>query len=234
MFGQLKNLYENELKIPHNDICKSCDAKVKHPLLPWVVGSKYFSTKEKILFVGKPHRGIPGEKLASSIIDPQKMFESKLKDKSWAYWSYTKKILSKIYSKNEWDYCAFTNIIKCTNVDSSKDKSIDTTSRTMAEFCIEKLGVIHKEIEILKPNHIVFYTKNLYPEYIEELPFGKDVKEITSKSNKVKCGKKDLAWWERTVSTKWNNKVKIIVIGHPERMKKDDYVSLVVNWVKKN
>ncbi len=102
----------------------------------------------------------------------------------------------------------------------------------MAESCIKKLGVIFTEIEVLKPKNIIFYTYSLYPELLIELPFAVSINEVTDKNYKVKCGKKDLGWWVRLVKTRWKDEIKILITGHPERMKKDEFISLIVNWIK--
>lgn len=46
------------------------------------------------------------------------------------------------------------------------------------------------------------------------------------------CGKKLLGWWDRQCKTSWASKVRILVVGHPERMRRDDYVSRLVDWVR--
>ena len=150
-----KDIFESDLFLLKNKICVKCDAKIKKPLMPWIVGSQYFDTHEKILFVGKPHRGTPGEELPSGILDPREPHLDWLMDCSWPYWSYTKEILSQKYlDENPWKYCAFTNIIKCTNVEGEGNPTNDASTYKMAESCVQKLGVIHKEITTLKPLNI--------------------------------------------------------------------------------
>jgi hypothetical protein len=225
-------VFEGELSLLSNKTCKQCDAILKYPILPWIVGDNFLKSKEKILFVGKPHRGTPGEKLPSGILDPRAPHLNWLMNCSWPYWSYTKEILSKLYdTADPWDYCSFTNIIKCTNVGGEGSPTNDETTYNMAKCCIKDLGVIFKEIEILKPQHIIFYTYSLYPEFLVNLPFSDSIKEITNQNHKAKCGKKYLGWWSRVVKTTWSDDVKILVTGHPERMKKDDFVSLIINWI---
>jgi hypothetical protein len=229
-----KDIFETDLQLLNNPICTQCDAILKKPILPWIVGDNFLNSKEKILFVGKPHRGTPGEGFPSGILDSTKPHLDWLMDCSWPYWSYTREILSKLYGvKDAWDYCSFTNIIKCTNVDvgGAGNPTTDQTTYKMAESCIKNLGVIFKEIEILKPNHIVFYTYQLYPDLLTDLPFAQTITELTSQHNKVACGKKQLGWWTRTAQTKWNDNVKILVTGHPERMKKDAFTDLIADWI---
>ncbi len=228
---KFKSVYEKE-ELGKNAICNECDAKVKLPLLPWIVGSKYEQTKERILFVGKPHRGEPGEKLDSGILDSTKPHLDWLKDCSWAYWNYTKNIAAKLYGFDDpWDHVAFTNVIKCTNV-TGVNGSVDTTSRIMAKNCISDNQVLFKEIEILKPKTIVFFTYDLYREFLVDLPFADEVKVISDSDHKVKCGNKYIGWWFRRIKTSWSDTVSILVTHHPERKKKDDYIGLISEWIK--
>lgn len=219
---------------PKNETCKKCDAKYKSPLLPWLVGSQYEQTKERLLFVGKPHRGEPGKKLESGILDSTKPHLDWLLKCNWPYWSYTRSIASELFGDiDPWDYVAFTNIIKCTNVpgDSGNGTS-DRTTKKMAICCIKNNAVIYKEIQLLKPNCIVFFTFDLFRDFLIELPFSDKIEEITKYDNRVKCGNKSIGWWHRRVKTPWNASVSILVTHHPERKKKIEYVNLISNWIK--
>ena len=228
-----KNIFEEELVLLKNKICDKCDALIKHPVMPWIVGDNYFKSVEKVLFIGKPHRGVPGEEFPSGILDPREPHLDWLMDCPWPYWSYTKEILISLYGNDDpWDYCPFTNIIKCTNVGGEGNPTNDATTYHMAECCIRDLGVIFKEIEVLKPQHIIFYTYSLYPELLSNLPFANSITETTNQNHKVRCGEKNLGWWTRLAKTSWSNNVKILVTGHPERMKKDHFVSLITDWIK--
>ena len=72
--------------------------------MPWIVGDNYLKSDEKVLFVGKPHRGIPGEEFPSGILDPREPHLDWLMDCSWPYWNYTKEILISLYGEEDpWD-----------------------------------------------------------------------------------------------------------------------------------
>lgn len=230
-----EKLYVSSLKLGVNPSCRACDARLKYPLFPWVVGSKYQDSNEKILFVGKPHRGIPGVRLSSGMLDPRDQVEE-LKDYSWAYWSYTKGIISNVYGDDDpWDYVAFTNLIKCTNV-IDDGSSGDKTTYAMAEKCIEVLGVIFNEIKLLKPRTVIFYTYSLYRQFLYDLPesINSNCNTIHSEDHRVKCGAKYLPWWERRIRTPWSEDMRFLVTGHPERMKRDHFIDLITNWIKVN
>ena len=84
--------------------------------MPWLIGQRFSDSVERILFVGKPHRGTPGEILPSGMIDPTGMVADSLWDVSWPYWSYTREIAENLYGPDASDFIGFTNLIKCTNV----------------------------------------------------------------------------------------------------------------------
>lgn len=45
-------------------------------MLPWHLGEYFFKSSQRILFVGKSHRGMPGELLPSGMLDPKKPVRS--------------------------------------------------------------------------------------------------------------------------------------------------------------
>ena len=230
--------FQKSYQIPFNKNCELCDVnkELKYPLLPWIVGSKYFETKERIMIIGKPHRGIPGKLLKSMIINPNSKENNCLEwmknECTWAYWSYTKEILKRIYPNQDvWDFVSFTNIIKCTNT-ADDGTHIDKTTWKMANQCIKENGIIFKEIEKLKPRTIVFYIFSLFNDFLNEFPFSNEIIDEKSKHNKITCGQKQLPWWERTIKTNWDSKVRDLVTGHPQRMQKKEFVEKIVAWIQ--
>lgn len=232
-FEQLCRLYEERLHLPANAVCsRQCDAHIKNPLPIWHIGSNFFGSNPRVLFVGKPHRGTPGVVRPSGVIDPRDLVESDLQYRSWAYWGYTREIASRLFGseKEGWESIALTNLVKCTNVDAGWKgaPTADQTTRRMAECCIRELGVISAEIFLLKPTHVVFYTAALFPDLLERLP---PFRWRTSKRTRRRCGRKSLPWWERTGTADGFGRLQMLVTGHPERMRKEDFVRLVVRWV---
>ncbi|MEB2283044.1 MAG: hypothetical protein OZ922_00030 [Myxococcales bacterium] len=229
-----KLFFERDLHLLKNSICEQCDAQIRHPLLPWLVGEKFSESAERILFVGKPHRGTPGEILPSGMLDPTDMVANKLWDISWPYWSYTREIAKNLYGDNAPDFIAFTNLIKCTNVgaDDGESTSTDKTTRRMAECCVLKLGVIWKEIERLEARTIIFYTYGLFREMLQDIPVARKetIRETTRPG--LHCGRKPLGWWERSCETAWTDNFRVLVVGHPERMHRAEFVKLITNWIR--
>lgn len=232
-----QSLFEGGLHLLHNDVCGRCDAKIRHPLLPWIIGQRFADSRERVLFVGKPHRGLPGVLLSSGVIDPTEMVAQSLWDISWPYWSYTREIAERLYgTPDAAAHIAFTNIIKCTNVGAEDEttSATDQTTRLMAQCCISDLKVIWREIELLQPLTLVFYTYGLYREILRAVPVALEgsVREVTSEDHFVMCRSKHLGWWERTCRTSWAEDLRVLVTGHPERMGRLEFVDLLTQWIR--
>jgi len=231
-----RSLFEDRLHLLQNAACERCDAQIRKPLLPWIVGARFLDSAERIMFVGKPHRGLPGELLPSGVIDPTKMVAEYLWDIGWPYWSYTREIAEHLYGPDASDYIAFTNLIKCTNVgaDDGSSSSADGTSYTMAGCCVSDLGVVWREIEEVRPLTLVFYTYGLFREVLRSVPVAIEgsLREVTPIDHFVACRNKNLGWWERICRTSWTDNLRILVMGHPERMGRAEFVRLLTKWIR--
>ena len=169
------------------------------------------------------------------------MVADSLWDKNWPYWSYTREIAENLYGHNAADFIAFTNLIKCTNVgaDDGESTSIDKTTYGMAESCVLKLGVIWKEVERLQARTIVFYTygtrrNGMLRDVLQSIPVALrgSVQEITPQDHSIPCKNKQLRWWERACRTAWTDNLRLLVVGHPERMGRKEFVGLLTNWLR--
>lgn len=212
-------MYE-KINIGKSDLCQKCreqNTDLSLPVSIWQVGDEYFDSEYKILFVGKVARGTPGD-LCGDFMDATERADELYQNAGWAYWNYTKTIAERIYNENAWEKIAFTNMVKCNNSDT-----IDTTTDSMRDFC---LSVLKEEIKILKPKNIVFYTKG-YDNQIEKL-FDT---VLDSETKEVFIGKKKMRSWTFRGMID-NNLSRVIRVGHPERMKKEDYVNHIVNFIK--
>lgn len=236
-----KQLFEKykQMQLAENEYCKECRNKIKQiidtkpegkiskPVCCWFVGNNYATNKKRILFIGKNARGYWCEKGEEGEIiafqDARQVNDERkpLWEVSWPYWSYTKAITQQIFGSDSLENVAFTNLIKC---NFSGDK--DTTTGFMKDCCINKVGVVKEEIKIIKPTHIVIFSGTSYDEQIKNM-FDK----ITVKNEKnVTVGKKTMPWFEAEVVLQ-NSSIKLLRIGHPERMKKDEFINLVTDWL---
>ena len=166
------------------------------------------------------------------------MVAKSLWDIPWPYWSYTREVAERLYGQHASDYIAFTNLIKCTNVgtDDGSSSSTDVTSYKMAQCCVSDLGVIWKEVEYLRPFTLAFYTYGLFRDVIKPVPVALkgSVREVTPEDHFVICKNKRLGWWERACRTPWTDNLRILVMGHPERMGRPEFVQLLTQWLRPN
>lgn len=222
----------DDINLGNCDICRQC--RIENPDLYskavglWFVGNCYEQQSKKVLFVGKNARGVPAIEFDENQNDKCYLNEfnfsrEQLWDKSWAYWSYTKDICNQLFGENiGMEAVAFTNMVKCNASDST-----DTTTNSMKNYCINNLKVIRKEIEIIKPTHIVFYIGNFYNNWLNGI--FDECNCILSKN--IPIGNKEMPFAEYDCKVE-NNSIRALRVGHPERMKKDDYVSTIVKWIR--
>ncbi len=90
--------------------------------------------------------------------------------------------------------------------------------------------MLRKEIEIIRPNILIFYTGKYYDDYIKNN--GVIFDEFTVNINeKKKIGKKNMAWlagegWIR------GQRIDVLRVWHPQTMKRCDYISAICEWIR--
>lgn len=229
---KLVSLYD-DIKLGACGICQKC--RSDNPGLYskavgcWFVGNVFESQEKRLLFIGKNARGMPAEKYAENQNDKGFLEEFRcsrdgLWSVGWPYWRYTSEISRRLFGEAGMEAVAFTNMVKCNGSDT-----VDTTTASMKDYCINGLRVVRKEIEIIRPTHIIFYTHTQYDDWI---PTVFDEIYCLRSENKI-IGQKLMPYDEYDCKI-GNAGIKALRIGHPERMKKEDYISSVVDWVNNN
>ena len=210
--------------------CGTCRAecqKLDGPISIWQVGSEFCNSKYKVMFVGKTARGTPGDFTMSgiSVLDARDRGDELYLDpvKKGAYWSYTKEICNKVEGENSWEKIAFSNIVKCNNSNAN-----DTATQEMKEHCIIENRIILKEIEIVDPDTIIFYTGCDYDQYIVKMFADSFIKDGDKTERQI--GAKLVPWWEFVVRQNGHD-VHCLRTGHPERKKKTDFVNGVAAFI---
>ena len=115
-------------------------------------------------------------------------------------------------------------MVKCNN---SHGK--DTTSGSMKDHCIGEMKVLKKEIEIIKPTHIIFYTGRYYDYYIPKVFDEDGYKVIVNTLQPI--GKRNIPWFEAEAKI-GNMKFNVLRVWHPERKKKSVYVEALCGWIR--
>jgi len=231
-----------ELNLGNCVTCKECRlANINRPLYEpvsiWTIGENFSNSKDKILFIGKTARG--GDESIGTFIDNSFYDATEFGTNSLAldgysspYYSYTNEIIKRYFGTFEEGKknIAFTNLVKCNN-GTTKDSTIWTTKI----LCLDKMKVVWKELEILKPQRIIFYSHTDYDYFIENYFNANAYRfiDITNKAHCISIGNKYSFWWHRDFYNENGNKVlSFLRLSHPERLLKEDYVNNVVRWLK--
>ena len=161
-------------------------------------------------------------------------------EQPWPYWRYTRLIAEQVFGdwQEGWNRIALSNIVKCTMADAMTKSLVPKNKQhQMVEHCVGTLGVIGREIEQLKPTHIVFYT---YAYTCPNGELGKALQDLrisgsdrwNTVGNELRdCGAKKLGWWTMKVETSWAIPMHILVTHHPERKKRRDFTKFVAAWI---
>jgi hypothetical protein len=223
----------SDLRIGENEVCKSCRSNeefLTRPLSIYHVGENFSKEKDTILFVGKTAIGGDDFPCIDNLFSDGTPFGTQNLDmmhkdsKMRSFYSYTHDIIEKYYGDYESGKknIALTNMVKCNDTSTE-----DLTTYNVKDHCINKIGVIWKEIEILKPRRIIFYTGRKYDDYIdnfEPIGYSRYLDEVVDEPNCI---------WHRRY---FNNEDEIILdilrVYHPQRQDKEKFIGSAVSWLK--
>lgn len=179
-------MYEKE-RIGKNEYCRKCKrehgGKLAGPFSFLHLGDKFETDPYKVLFVGKTTWDSPEDKEKKmkdqiregndyEYVDISDGYENLEKpgDKTTGkvYFSFIQSTAKKLYdSKEDWiDRIAITNIYKC-NVSGAKNSPSDEHNKYIREICIKDFQIFKKELEIMKPKHIILLIGPSYDEYLD-------------------------------------------------------------------
>lgn len=237
LFDDIAALYERELRIPENNVCRlRCDAPYKSPLLPWHVGEEYGADALRLLFIRRPHlRGEPAEDRPAGTLDGRATADRHFRTQPWPFWRSLREVLKRVYGSERegWRRIALTTIVKCAT-SSGGPESNDRTSATTKLCCIQQVGVIRQELAILEPRTIVLLTGKGYDDWLKELLWarGQEWRDTAGRSRVRLCGDAPLAWWEREIvggRAKWP--VRVLRVGDPGGRPLPAYAAMLAGWV---
>jgi len=226
-------MYKN-ISIGCNEICKKCnkDGELEIPLSIYFIGEKFYSSEDTVLFVGKTAVGGEGigEVVDDFFTDSTEFGKQSLDlEEEWstrrAFYSYTNEIIKRYYGSYEVgsQFAALTNIVKCNN-----GSTTDQTTYEIKQHCINDLKVIWKEVEILRPKRIIFYTGRDYDDFIDAFKPNNFTTCVDVEDDEINC------WWHRKfMNVDGSTACEILRIYHPSRQGKEEYVSKVVDWLRK-
>ncbi len=218
-----------------NKFCKTCHTIANNnkygilgPSIPWYIGKDFNNLTIRILFVGKVLEGKGGyevESLKNSYkgIYNLESFDNKQGSTFIKYIfnimnklaedDYLGKAAKNLQSKEGIkEFLAITNLVKCGAVkDTNKKVNPLFVEKYFADNCVNKLCLLDKEIEIIKPNVVIFLTSNFAESVLEAKYFKNKTEHPLSKWSKEK------GCW---ISYDSKNKRLYIASWHPERKPK--------------
>jgi hypothetical protein len=234
-FARIAALYEDDLRIPSNNVCRlRCDARTKRPLLPWHVGDRFAEDPLRLVIIGKPHReDEPTVDRPGGTQDGRATADRLFRTKPWPFWRYTRELLRRLHGSEEegWSRTALTTLVKCSNAKGGAEAN-DRTTPTMKACCIGDLGVVRQELAILEPRTVILYTGRPYDAWVKGLCWrrGQSWRDVTSMTHIRRCGDVPLPWWEGEMSGS-GPRVRVLRLGHPQGKPLQAYVTLLTRWI---
>ena len=224
-------------KIGENEICSRCREETNictTPLSPYLISDEVINPNERIMFIGKTARGSDfGEETDIFYEDVTAFGNDFIRTSSWAYYSYTREIIKRYFGSIDAGikHITYSNLMKCNN-----ESTQDTTPYNAKQYCLNENKFIWKEIGIIQPKRLIFYSHNYYDDFIENFrPLNSHhFIDVTDKSNAIEVGEKSALYWHREFFDK-NNKLLCAFLrtSHPERLNKEDFVQNVLRFLKK-
>ncbi len=240
---KIKNMKDQLIKqfvteqIGENAICKIC--RTEHgidttPLTPYLFPSDDSLPENRIMFIGKTARGDGiGDYIDDTIEDVTKFGNEFIRESSWAFYSYTREIIETYFGDLEEGIknISFSNMVKCNN-----SSMTDETTYEAKVCCVDKNQFIWKELNIINPKRIIFYTHYYYDNFIEQYRPNNctSIKDITDKKERVDIGEKTSLFWHREFYDKDDNLIcTFLRTSHPMMKNREDFVESILQWLNK-
>lgn len=234
MYQALIKLFERKLDLPRHAVCRTqCDAKSKIAQLPWHVGEKFRKSRRRLVIVRDTHRSDQrASKLKSGLRDPRDLADRLFANENKANWSYLREFLARIHDSAEegWAAVALTSVVKCTNVGRNNPRARRSTQK-MRDSCIRSIGVIGRELKILKPTHVIAILDASYDNHLDDLRWAGDQVwwDLTARDNTIPCGKAKIPWFEREL-VGLSGRVRFVRTAPPQGKPCEPYVHLLERW----
>ena len=212
---------------------RASGSRLGKPVSLLYIGDKFAEDERRVLFVGKNAVNCSELPVIGGRFHDASWRDAELyRERFSAFWSYTEEIVCHLFGVGREEALrriAFTNMVKCNH--STGEVRKDTTSDSMKRHCAVDLGVIRREIAILKPKSVVFYTHNDYDNQISQFRYGHRFEDVTAQSRTVQVGEKTILWWHRRFFERDAVVLEFLRTSHPERMKKGEYVTKIAKWL---
>lgn len=216
----------------NNPLCKQCrstSSVVTNALGPWIACDAQLSANS-IFFVGKIAIGDSiGKEIADRLEDVTGFGALYLAEDSRAYYQYTREIIERVYGDLAIGirHVSFTNLIKCNN-----ETTPDTIDDTAKDFCIAKNRFVWREVEVVRPRLVIFYTHTTYDDYIADFRPTYATSHKDNEDKWVDIGNKTMPWWDRSFYDNHEREaLRLLRVGHPMCKNKEDFVNALSSWI---
>lgn len=246
LFEMYKEYNIGSIKNPHCRMCKDfCINRgiiqnLAGPISAFHIGKNFPSDKYKIAFVGKnTWYGIDSYRMDkrkdSEICDARDFGLHSLQHLTLKRSPFIDMITDfneTLYGKsNSFDEIAVTNLIKC-NTKGEDDISDDKTDQYIIKKCL-KCGVFEKEIAVLHPKRVIFFTGPDYDDYIKNLDFGYSVlhEEDEIVNDNIRKSNRIISWKKHLYNEESGEFLFILRISHPQAKDKQKMRQHMFQWI---
>ena len=159
------------------------------------------------------------------IYDSTSSFPHFWKNVSYQYWSAYQEILSCLeYTPDD---IFISNMSKC-SINKKLGGSTDITNILYYRHCAR---IIEKEVQIVKPTHLIFFVGSRFDDIIKKMKFNYEkYRDITDEYCKKPINDIDVYWWHRDFFVD-NEKMSMLRTRHPERAP-SGFTNEVITWIK--
>ena len=249
----LFNMFNKAISEANCVRCKSIDSteafgsknRVKY-ISHWNFGEKFYDSEIRIAFVGKTswmHPRVFGRPtpesmfwdVRSEITNKKVAYNADRYTSKGAFWKYIKDISDAIHktpakSLDFLKYIYITNLSKCWYCQDT----IDYKENNPMYYYIQCFDLFKKEIKIVNPTHLIFFTNNKFDSILKCLSHSK---EITNSSCRRKFEKTEenkiryYPWWSR-VHPSPSGKMYSLRTRHPQGTI-SEFKQGIIKWIEK-
>jgi hypothetical protein len=111
----------------------------------------------------------------------------------------------------------------------------DSTPYNAKVCCIDENKFIWKEVDIIKPRRIIFYTHYYYDDFIERFrpQYQLRFKDLTDRQFRISVGGKTSLYWHRDFFDANENIIcSFLRVSHPMMKNREDFIEAIVDWLR--
>jgi hypothetical protein len=205
------------------------------------VGKSDWNTKEELKNEAKPIFIIRGKPFYNGLYMGKDWF-----DKPSFFWRYIRDIIQSKKLNLTLDDYAISNLGKCNIYNKKNTNYREDTDYIYYHNCNK---IFEKEMQILQPSHIIFFTGSEFDDLLNGLRFwfndsywyyqdikDRDYVERITYRNDVQKKNRTACWWHRIFYSNSNREkpeLQFLRIRHPQGMP-DEFKEKIIEWLVEN